>query len=149
LTAPEQLTTPEPFSESEEDAFSADVFRRIVRTMVILAVAVTPLLWLKYHRALALGFAAGCAIALINFYWLKRMVAALVDAVARQGKKRSAAGVVFTFITRYILIAVVAYVIVKGSEASVYGLFVGLSLPVGAILIEAVYVTYGAVRRGF
>jgi hypothetical protein len=69
--------------------------------------------------------------------------------VARQGKKRSAAGVVFTFVLRYVLIAVAAYAIFKGSETSVYGLFVGLSLPVGAILIEAVYVTCGAVRRGF
>jgi uncharacterized protein (DUF2062 family) len=149
LTVPKQRSAPEPLSESEEEAFSSNTFHRIVRTMVFLAVVLTPVLWIKYHRSLALGFVAGCAIALVNFYWLKRTVTALVDAVARQGKQRSGAGVVFTFVLRYVLIAVVAYVIFKGSETSTYGLFAGLSLPVGAILIEAVYLTYGAVRRGF
>ena len=149
MTAPEPWTAPEPFSEAEEEAFSANVFRHIVWIMVVLAVGAAPVLWIKYHGALALGFMAGCAIAFVNFYWLKRTVAALVDAVTRHGKKRSGAGVVFTFVLRYVLIAVIAYVIFKGSKASVYGLFVGLSVPVGAILIEAVYVTYRAVRRGF
>jgi hypothetical protein len=61
---------------------------------------------------------------------------------------QSSSGVVTRFLLRYALIAVAAYGIFRSSADSVYGLFVGLFLPVGAILIEAVYATYGALRRG-
>jgi hypothetical protein len=117
--------------------------------MIILAALGTPMLWAKYHRALALSFALGCAIAILNFYWLKRTLVSLVDAVALGGQRRSAASVLLRFILRYVLIALAAYGIFKSSATGLIGLFAGLSLPVGAILMEAAYATYRALRRGF
>ena len=52
------------------------------------------------------------------------------------------------FCLRYLLIAFAAYVIFKSSADSLYGLFAGLSLPVVAILIEAVLEVYSALRAG-
>src|SRR6476620_6456796 len=110
--------------------------------MIVLLVAVMPVLWAKYGGGMALSFVVGGGISLINFYWLKRTLAALVDAVAVEGKKRSSAGVVLRFVLRYLLIAVAAYAIFKSSAMSLIGLCAGLSLPVGTVLIEAAYAMY-------
>ncbi len=131
------------------EAFAANAYRRIFLTMVVLLVAATPVLLVKYGRAMALSFVIGGAISLINFYWLKRTLAALVEAVAVAGQKRSSAGIILRFVLRYALIALAAYAIFKSSTMSMYGLCAGLSLPVGAVLIEAAYAIYGALRRGF
>ena len=130
-------------------AFDAVIFRRIFVSMVGLLIAVTPLLWVRYGRGVALSFVIGGAISLINFYWLGRVLAAMVEAVAVQGKRRSAGGIVLRFVLRYVLIGVAAYAIFKSSAMSLYGLCAGLSLPVGAVLIVAAYAIYGALRRGF
>src|SRR5579859_541650 len=149
----ESLIVPNPAADAQiaEDtqAFFADVYRRIVRNMLILAVISTPVLWMKYERGIALGFIAGCATAVLNFHWLKRTVVAIGERVASTGRKPSSAGVIIRFLLRYVLIAIGAYGIFRSSADSVYGLFAGLFLPVGAIFIEAVYALYGALRRGF
>jgi small-conductance mechanosensitive channel len=143
------LTTPAPVEDREAEAFSANTFRRIFLVMIVLLVAGVPVLWAKYGRGMSLAFALGGGISLVNFYWLKRTLAALVEAVAVAGKKRSSAGVFLRFMLRYLLIAVAAYAIFKSSAMSMVGLCAGLSLPVGAVLIEAAYAIYGALRRGF
>lgn len=143
------MTTPAAVEDRDAGAFPANTFRRIFLTMIVLLVAVMPVLWVKYGGGMALSFAVGGGISLINFYWLKRTLAALVEAVAVEGKKRSSAGVVLRFVLRYLLIAVAAYAIFKSSAMSLIGLCAGLSLPVGAVLIEAAYAMYGALRRGF
>ncbi|PYP91338.1 MAG: hypothetical protein DMG65_08170 [Candidatus Angelobacter sp. Gp1-AA117] len=143
------MSTPEIVPSPEAEAFYANAYQRIVRLMIILPFVITPLLWVRFNRHVAFGFIAGCLIAVFNFYWLKRSVSFLADRVTSTGRKQSATGVVMGFLLRYFLIAAGAYGIFKSSAASVYGLFAGLFLPVGAILIEAVYETYGALRRGF
>jgi hypothetical protein len=143
------VIAPEAIADREATAFAANILRRIFVFMIGLLIAATPLLWVRYGRGMALSFALGGAIALINFYWLKRVLAAMVEAVAVRGKKRSATGIVLRFVLRYFLIGVVAYAIFKSSAMSMYGLCAGLSLPVGAVLIEAAYAVYGALRRGF
>jgi len=116
--------------------------------MMVLVIAGAPVLWAKYGGGMALSFVIGGGISLINFYWLKRTLAALVEAVAVAGKRRSSAGIILRFVLRYVLIAVAAYAIFKSSEMSMVGLCAGLSLPVGTVLIEAAYAIYGALRRG-
>lgn len=143
------MTTPAPVGDHEAEAFSANTFRRIFLVMIVLLVAGVPVLWAKYGRGMALSFALGGGISLVNFYWLKRTLSAMVEAVAVGGKKRSSAGVLLRFMLRYLLIAVAAYAIFKSSAMSMVGLCAGLSLPVGAVLIEAAYAIYGALRRGF
>jgi hypothetical protein len=143
------VIAPEAIANREAAAFAANTFRRIFVSMVGLLIAATPLLWLRYGRGMALSFMLGGVISLINFYWLKRVLAAMVEAVAVHGKRRSAAGILLRFVLRYVLIGVAAYAIFKSSAMSMYGLCAGLSLPVGAVLIEAAYAVYGALRRGF
>lgn len=136
-------------AERDAAAFAATTLRRIFISMAGLLIAGTPLLWVRYGRGVALSFALGGGISLVNFYWLKRALSAMVEAVAVQGKRRSAGGIVVRFVLRYVLIGAAAYAIFKSSAMSMYGLCAGLSLPVGAVLIEAAYAIYGALRRGF
>jgi hypothetical protein len=147
--SPEASASPEAMEEHAAEVFAATTFRRIFLVMLALLIAGLPVLWVKFGRGMALSFALGGAISLVNFYWLKRTLTALVNAVALAGKTRSPAGIVFRFVLRYLLIATAAYVIFKSSEMSMLGLCAGLSLPVGTILMEAVYTLYGALRRGF
>ena len=124
------------------------ILRRLSIFMAGLLIAATPLLWVRYGRAVALSFVIGGAISIVNFYWLKRVLNGMMEAVAVQGKRRSAGGMVLRFLLRYVLIGVTVYAIFKSSAMSLYGLCAGLSLPVGAVLIEAAYAIYGALRRG-
>lgn len=121
----------------------------MVRTMLILPLLILPVLLIKFHLAMALGFVAGSVIAFFNFYWLKRAVVALGDRVTNSPHRQSGLRVVAGFFMRYVLIVVGAYVIVKSSAMSGYGLFMGLLVPAGAVFIEAVVEIYGALRRGF
>jgi hypothetical protein len=137
----------DPISRSPDDFYSG-AYERIVRFMLGLGIVATIAVLLRFGPTVAAGFVVGCALALVNFYWLKRVVNSLADRATASGERQSSKGVVLRFLLRYFLIALGAYAIFKISRDSLYSLLAGLFLPVGAILIEAVYEFYAAVRRG-
>ncbi|HLK33131.1 MAG TPA: ATP synthase subunit I [Terriglobales bacterium] len=139
---------PELKNEADSDTFYDRVLPRIRRFMIVLAVLLTVFVLLRFGWKIALGFVVGCAIAYLNFYWLKRTVSALADRITATGKRPSSAVVVLRFLGRYVLMALAAYAIFRLSPASLYGLFAGLFLPVAAILCEAGYELYAALRGG-
>ena len=130
------------------ERFFDGAYSRIVRVMLVLGMVLTLVALVRFGSSIAAGFVVGCAIGMLNFHWLKRVVSALADRATGTGKKQGSAGVVFRFLLRYLLVAGVAYAIVRVSLASLYGLLAGLFLPVAAIMAEAVYEVYVAVRRG-
>lgn len=131
-----------------ETDFYDRAYVRILRFMLVLAALGTVASLVRFGGLIAAGFLAGCAIALVNFHWLKRVVAALADRTTQSGERQRTRGVVLRFLLRYLLIGLGAYVIFRVSLASVYGLLAGLFLPVGAIACEAAYELYVALRRG-
>ncbi|MFZ3212658.1 MAG: ATP synthase subunit I [Terriglobales bacterium] len=137
----------QPVSRSP-DAFYSGAYDRIICFMIVLGIVATLAVLLRFGTALAAGFLLGCAIAFLNFHWLKRVISALADRATATGERQSSAGVVARFLLRYFLIALSAYAIFKISRDSLYGLLAGLFLPVGAILMEAGYELYAALRRG-
>ncbi len=137
-----------PMEQPTAETFYAGAYPRILRFMLVLAVLGMPLGWWWRGTPFALGLAAGCAIALVNFHWLKRTVSAVADRISGSGKPEPACGVVLRFLLRYVLLAVGVYVILKSSAPSVHGLLAGLFLPVGAIAWEAAYEAWVALRRG-
>ena len=152
------MTTAEPFSSKSvsskslstnpnSEAFYSGALDRISRLMLVLAIGLSATAWLRYGWRIALGFACGSALAYLNFHWLKRVVIALADR-ATQSETQSGQGVVLRFLLRYVLMALGAYVIFTVSRASLYGLFAGLFLPVGAIACEAAYELWIALVRG-
>ena len=101
---------------------------------------------MKFGLSAAAGFLLGCVIAYLNFQWLKAGVSGLADRVTNSGKPQSGKGIVARFLLRYVLLGLAAYAILTSFPASLRGLFAGLFLPVGAIVCEAAYEVYRAVR---
>jgi len=136
-----------PITRSPDDFYSG-AYARIVRFMLALGIVATVAVLVRFGLAVAGGFVVGCAIAFVNFHWLKRVVSALADRTIVADERPSSKGVVLRFLLRYFLIALGAYAIFKISRDGLYGLLAGLFLPVGAIMMEAGYELYGALRRG-
>ncbi|MGB7599237.1 MAG: ATP synthase subunit I [Candidatus Sulfotelmatobacter sp.] len=128
--------------------FFSGALDRIRRYMVVLALLLVATAWLRFGVRTAAGFALGCAIAYLNFYWLKRAIAGFVDRATGAAEAQSGQGIVFRFFLRYVLMASGAYVILAVSPASLNGLLAGLFLPVAAIGCEAMYELYAALARG-
>jgi len=132
----------------KRESFYQGALTRIPRFMLWLALLFTAVCWLSFGWRVALGFACGCAVAYLNFYWLERVVSALADRVTQSGHAQSSSGIVLRFLLRYFLMALAGYAIFSVSPASLYGLFAGLFLPVAGIACEAAYELYAAFGRG-
>jgi len=134
--------------KGDADSFYSGALDRIRLFMIVVTMAATAGAWLRFGWRSALGLACGCAVAYLNFYWLKRVVIGLADRITESGTRKSGKGIVLRFLLRYFLMALVAYAILSVSPASLYGLLVGLFLPVAAVACEAAYETYVALARG-
>ena len=134
--------------EADSESFYTGALDRIRYTMLVLAPVLSLAAWPLFGWRTALGFACGCAVAYLNFHWLKRVIGAFADRITQMGQRQSGRGIVFRFLLRYFLMGIAAYVIFSVSPASLYGLLAGLFLPVAAIACEAAYELYVAVARG-
>jgi hypothetical protein len=145
------MTAGEPFlPDPKSEAFYSGALQRISHLMRVLSALLTVAVCWHYGWRPALGFFCGCAVAYLNFHWLKRVVTALADRATEPGQlqSQSSRGMVLRFLLRYVLMALGAYVIFTVSPASLYGLFAGLFLPVAAIACEAAYEGWVALARG-
>jgi hypothetical protein len=139
---------PNPAQAEVAEHFYSGALQRIRRCMIVLTPLLTVAAWWKFGLRPAAGFVFGCAIAYVNFDWLKRVIAGFVDRATGAATSQSGQGIVFRFLLRYVLMALGAYVILTVSPASLNGLLAGLFLPVAAIGCEAVYELYAALARG-
>ena|SRR5437868_12272165 len=139
----EPLTT-----DAEPESFYSGALGRISQIMFVLAFVCSIAAWWRYGWRVAMGFVCGCAVAYLNFHWLKRVVTTLADRATQPGRAQSNKGMVVRFLLRYVLMALGAYVIFTVSPASLYGLFPGLFLPVAAIACEAAYESWVALATG-
>ena len=129
-----------------EEGFYATALLRIRNFMLVLGPALCAGAWVKFGFRTASGFLLGCVIAYLNFQWLKSGVSGLADRATNTGKPQSGKGIVARFLLRYVLLGLAAYAILTSFPASLRGLFAGLFLPVGAIVCEAAYELYAAIR---
>ncbi|MGA2257717.1 MAG: ATP synthase subunit I [Thermoguttaceae bacterium] len=134
---------------AETNHFWAQGLSRIRRFTVALGIVATVAAACVGSRALAVGVAAGSVLGYLNFRWLTASVEALGERIAERQMRESAATVMARFLLRYVLVAVVGYVIFKRSKVSLVGALAGFCLPVAATLCEAVYELYGAFWRGY
>jgi len=141
---PQIEVTPDPAAER----FYSGALDRIRHFMAALAPFLIAAGWWRFGARPAVGFAFGCAIAYINFYWLKRVINGFADRATGASASTSGQGIVSRFLLRYVLMAAGAYVILTVSPASLNGLLAGLFLPVAAIACEAAYEVYAALVRG-
>lgn len=121
---------------------------RIVRGSWIFGLLLLPVAWWRFGAASAAGFALGAALACLNFYWLARAVEGLAGRIVNDQSSETGRSIVARFLLRYLLIGLGAYVIFTGWSQATHGFLVGLCVPVAAMLGEAFYELYVALRRG-
>jgi hypothetical protein len=97
----------------------------------------------------ALGFAAGALIAYLSFRSLNRAVQSLASRIVDSGQPAGGFSLVNGFFLRYLLAGIVAYVIFTSSSQAFRGFLFGLCTPVAAMLMEAAFEAYAALRRGY
>ena len=141
------MTSPDVASADADD-FYAHALARLQRIMAVLCFVGLATAWPYFGWRFGLGFALGSVIASLNFYWLKQIVGAVAERTVQSGVPASSGGIVHRFLLRYFLMAVLGFAILTVSRVSLYGFFAGLSVPVAAILCEAVYQTYKVVGNG-
>jgi hypothetical protein len=136
--------------EAAAEQFYAGAERRIFRWLLAVAVAGAGVAFAMQRWAFAWGFVTGAVVGAVNFGWLKSAVNTMVDRMVAQGRESTPGSgqIVVKFLLRYGLIALVAYVILNSSALSIYGFLVGLLLPIAAVMCEAGYEAYVALRRG-
>lgn len=143
----EAQAPPEVAPNPVADAFYAGAEERATRITIALSIVAAVAVALKWGFAIAAGFALGAAAALVNLLWLKRVVAGFTAAVLDEAKRPSGARLVFRYFVRFALITLGVLVIFKSSTASGYGFLAGLFVPVAALMCEAAYEGWMAVRR--
>ena len=135
--------------DPEAEAFLSGAYRRISRMIVVVAVLSSPLLAWRFGWKFGLGFLAGCAAAYLNFAWLRRVVDGIVDKIASGKNAPSGAGLMLRFFGRYIVVALLAYVIFRGSSHALYGFCAGLFVPIAAAMCEGIHEAMTAIRNRF
>ncbi|MGA9040965.1 MAG: ATP synthase subunit I [Terriglobales bacterium] len=145
------MTGPESQLDRESGAsaiFYGGAVRRILRCILVLGVLLIPLVWVSYGLTAAEGFLLGAAISYLNFRWLERAVNSLARAVVEFQSSERGSRLVMRFLIRYLLIALVSYVTFIGWSGAFRGLLWGLCVPVAAMMGEALYEAFSAIRRG-
>jgi ATP synthase I subunit len=110
---------------------------RLVKLMVAITLAGTLAAAVWRGWKWGAGFAIGAAISGLNFYWLKRLTESLGSA---QVRRRSA---VF-LASRYLVLGLIAYVILRYSSISLPAALAGLFVSTAAVIVEILFeLVYG------
>jgi hypothetical protein len=121
----------------------------MLRFLLILGAAFTAVAAWRFGMVTAVGFAAGTLIAYLSFRSLNKAVQALAARIVESHQPERGFSLVNGFFLRYLLAAIVAYVIFTSSSQAFRGFLFGLCTPVAAMLMEAGFEAYTALRRGY
>jgi hypothetical protein len=148
MTPPQPPGAP-PVSSAAADRFFSAAIPRMQRFLLILGTAFTAIVAWRFGRVIAIGFAAGAFIAYLSFRSLSKAVHALAARVVEAHQPERGFSLVNGFFLRYLLAGIVAYVIFTSSSQAFRGFLFGLCTPVAAMLLEAGFEGYVALRRGY
>ena len=140
---------PSSVSEGRAERFFSAAIPRMLRFILFFAAFFALAAWWRFGVVVALGLAAGASLSYWSFHSLHRAVQALTGRIANSGQSESGFSLVNGFFFRYLLAGIVAYVIFTGSPKAFRGFLFGLCTPVAALLLEAGFEAYAALRRGY
>lgn len=138
---------PETPPSPRDDSFYAAALSRILSSLLISVIVLTPLALWRFGIIATAGFAAGGILSWLNFRSLAAGAEGLADRIVNQQSQERGGAIVARFLLRYLLVGLIAYGIFKGSPVAFRGFLWGLTLPVAAMLIEAGYEGFAAFRR--
>jgi len=107
---------------------------RMPRWMMLCGLLAVIVILLYRQLIMALGFALGAALGILNFYWLRKAV----EVLAQAGQSRIPKSVVAKFLVRYPLAFGLVLVFFKTRWLPPMAILAGLFVPVAGVLIEAV-----------
>jgi hypothetical protein len=144
-------SSPPPATEIETpaDRFFSAAIPRMLRLVLILGVALALATALRFGLITGVGFAAGSFISYLSFRSLNKAVHSLASRIVEAKQPAHGFSLVNGFFLRYFLAGIVAYVIFTSSSKAFRGFLFGLCTPVAAMLIEAGWEAYAALRRGY
>ncbi|MBV8902972.1 MAG: hypothetical protein JOZ22_04990 [Acidobacteriia bacterium] len=116
------------------DGFYKQAVRRMLKFQAILATAGTMTAVIWHGWSAGAGFAVGAGLSWLSFVGLKR----IADSLGATGTKPSAHGAVLLG-SRYLILAGVAYVILRFTFISQGALLTGLFVSLGAAVIEVLF----------
>jgi len=88
-------------------------------------------------------------VAYLSFLSLNKAVQSLAARIVDSNQPGAGFSLVNGFFLRYLLAGIVAYVIFTSSSPAFRGFLFGLCTPVAALLMEAGFEAYNALRRGY
>jgi hypothetical protein len=145
--------TPAQSQASSTDApaerFFSAAIPRMLRFILIFGASFTLCAAWRFGLIPALGFAAGAFIAYLSFRSLNQAVQSLASRIVDAKQPASGFSLVHGFFLRYLLAGIVAYVIFTSSPRAFRGFLFGICTPVAAMLMEAGFEAYTALRRGY
>jgi hypothetical protein len=130
-----------------ETAFVNHAETRIRRCFAGLALAAEVALLALQRWPAAIGFALGALVAAVSTAHLQRVVRAFISRAAGEGSGEPAAATVMRFLVRFALITLLACVIFRVSRPAMYGYVAALFLPVAAMMCEAAWEAWFALRH--
>jgi len=142
------MPTPPP-TETAADRFFSGAIPRMLRFLLILGAIFTVGAAWRFGLKTALGFAAGVVVSYLSFRSLNKAVQSLASRIVETKKPEGGFALINGFFLRYLLAGMVAYVIFTSSSQAFRGFLFGLCTPVAAMLMEAGFEAYAALRRGF
>jgi hypothetical protein len=142
--------TPVPTETSTAaNHFFSGAIPRMLRSLLIFGAAFALVTAWRFGLKPGLGFAAGSAIAYLSFRSLNKAVQSLASRIVDAKQPGHGFSLVSGFFLRYLLAGIVAYVIFTSSYQAFRGFLFGLCTPVAAMLMEAGFEAYTALRRGY
>jgi ATP synthase I chain len=123
------------------------ILPRVLRNIMVFSVLLlVPAFWF-YRWAGSIGFVFGAAVSYVNFRSLTRGVEGLTDRIVNRNSREKGGRIVLRFVVRYGLVGVAAYAIFMSSSVAFRGFLWGLCVPVAALMAEAAWEGYTALRR--
>jgi hypothetical protein len=139
---------PAPAETAAERFFSAAI-PRMLRFVIVCGAAFTLIAAWRFGWVAALGFAAGAVVACLSFRSLNKAVQALAGRIVDAKQPDHGFSLVTGFFLRYLFAGGIAYVIFTSSSRAFRGFLFGLCTPIAAMLMEAGFEAYAALRRGY
>jgi uncharacterized membrane protein YdjX (TVP38/TMEM64 family) len=121
----------------------------MLRFLLAAAAALTAVTFWRFGWISALGFAGGSFMAYLSFRSLNKAVQSLASRVVDSKQADHGFSLVNGFFLRYLLAGIVAYGIFTSSPQAFRAFLFGLCTPVAAMLMEAGFEAYAALRRGY
>jgi hypothetical protein len=136
-----------PDLQLEDAAYFGQIIPRVLRNILVFGILfLGPIFWI-YRLAGLIGFVAGSLVSYVNFRVLSRGVEGLTERIVNRQSREKGGAIVFRFVVRYGLVALIAYAIFKSSTLALRGFLWGLCVPVAALMAEAVWQGFAAFRR--